>query len=120
MLKLEFGCLLQGDPWHLYLSGGYLTCQLALRGTEEIPALTPDVYAYEPHLALFSGPGALTLLERFCREAKQSVSSSLLPVMLLRLVYQQRESLTRLLLELWPQSTVTSIQDYAGWDRCCK
>ncbi len=94
-----------------------LTANLPYVGTEEMHALAPDVHAYEPHLALFSGPHGLALLERFCREAKQSGLLKPGAVLLLEIGYQQREPLTRLLLELWPQSTVTCMKDYAGWDR---
>jgi release factor glutamine methyltransferase len=94
-----------------------LTANLPYVGTEELTTLAPDVHAYEPHLALFSGPQGLTHLERFCREAKQSDLLKPGAVMLLEIGYQQCEPLTRLLLELWPQSTVTCKQDYAGWDR---
>jgi release factor glutamine methyltransferase len=94
-----------------------LTANLPYVGTEEMHAMTRDVYAYEPHLALFSGPEGLNLLERFCRELCQSDLLKPAAVMLLEIGYRQQEPLTRLILELWPQSTVTSIKDYAGWDR---
>jgi release factor glutamine methyltransferase len=94
-----------------------LTVNLPYVGTDETQALAPDVRAYEPHLALFSGPQGLALLERFCREAKLSGLLKPGAVILLEIGYQQRETLTHLLLELWPQATVTCRQDYAGWDR---
>lgn len=94
-----------------------LTANLPYVGTDEMQVLTPDVRAYEPHLALFSGPQGLALLERFCREVKRSDLLKSGAVILLEIGYQQREPLTRLLLELWPQATVTCKQDYAGWDR---
>lgn len=94
-----------------------LTANLPYVGTDEMQILAPDVRAYEPHLALFSGPQGLMLLERFCREAKRSGLLKPGSVMLLEIGYQQREPLTHLLLELWPQATVTCRQDYAGWDR---
>lgn len=94
-----------------------LTANLPYVGTEEMAALAPDVLTYEPHLALFSGPQGLTLLERFCREAKQSGLLKAGAVMLLEIGYQQRKPLMHLLLDLWPQAAVTSLQDYAGWDR---
>jgi len=94
-----------------------LTANLPYVGTEEMCAMTRDVHAYEPHLALFSGPEGLDLLERFCRELRRSDLLKPTAVMLLEIGYRQQEPLTRLLLELWPQSAVTSIKDYAGWDR---
>jgi release factor glutamine methyltransferase len=94
-----------------------LTANLPYVGTEEIHAMTRDVYAYEPQLALFSGLEGLDLLERFCRELHQSDLLKPAAVMLLEIGYRQQEPLTRLILELWPQSAVTSIKDYAGWDR---
>jgi release factor glutamine methyltransferase len=94
-----------------------LTANLPYVGTEELHAMTRDVYGYEPHLALFSGSEGLDLLERFCREVRQSDLLKPAAVMLLEIGYRQQEPLTRLILELWPQSTVTSIKDYAGWDR---
>ncbi len=94
-----------------------LTANLPYVGTEEMQAMTHDVSAYEPHLALFSGPEGLDLLERFCRELRQSSLLKPNALLLLEIGYQQQEPLTRLILELWPQSTVTSIKDYAGWDR---
>jgi hypothetical protein len=38
-------------------------------------------------------------------------------VLLLEIGYRQREPLTSLLHELWPQATVTFKKDFAGWDR---
>jgi release factor glutamine methyltransferase len=94
-----------------------LTANLPYVGTEEMHVMMRDVHAYEPRLALFSGPEGLDLLERFCRELRQSDLLKPAAVMLLEIGYRQQEPLTRLILELWPQSAVTSIKDYAGWDR---
>src|SRR5436305_2990015 len=48
-----------------------ITANLPYVGTEEMDVLAPDVLAYEPHLALFSGPSGLDLLERFLRAVRQ-------------------------------------------------
>ncbi|MFL5624966.1 MAG: peptide chain release factor N(5)-glutamine methyltransferase [Ktedonobacteraceae bacterium] len=94
-----------------------LTANLPYVGTEEIEVLAPDVHAYEPHLALFSGPQGLDLLRRFFTEAQQFGKLKTGAEMLLEIGYQQQEPLRRLLSELWPQATVTFTKDYAGWDR---
>ncbi|TMB92709.1 MAG: hypothetical protein E6J44_00160 [Chloroflexi bacterium] len=82
--------------------------------------LTPDVRAYEPHLALFSGTHGLDLLYRFFTEAQQSGKLKEHALLLLEIGYQQREPLKRLLSELWPQATVTFAKDFSGWDRLIK
>src|SRR5205823_3907553 len=41
-----------------------LTANLPYVGIDEMAELAPDVRAYEPHLALFSGPKGLDLLRR--------------------------------------------------------
>ena len=94
-----------------------LTANLPYVGTNEMEGLAPDVVAHEPHLALFSGPHGLDLLQRFCKNARQSDMLKSGAVVLLEIGYQQSESLTRLLHDLWPQATVTTLKDYAGWDR---
>lgn len=94
-----------------------LTANLPYVGTQELASITPDVHAYEPHLALFSGPDGLVLLRRFCMEVRQSGTLKAGGAMFLEIGYQQREVVARLLQELWPQALVTSKRDYAGWDR---
>jgi len=94
-----------------------LTANLPYVGTDEMDLLAPDVRAYEPHLALFNGPQGLDLLYRLLTEAKQSDILVRGAVVLLEIGYQQREPLTRFIHALWPQATVTSKKDYAGWDR---
>jgi release factor glutamine methyltransferase len=94
-----------------------LTANLPYVGIDEMADLAPDVSAYEPDLALFSGPDGLDLLFRFCREAKQLAILKPGASLLLEIGYRQKAPLTRFLLEVWPQATVTCIKDYAGWDR---
>lgn len=79
--------------------------------------LALDVRAYEPRLALFSGPDGLDLLHRFFTELHESRKLVQGAVVLLEIGYRQREPLTRLLHEIWPQSTISFTKDYAGWDR---
>ncbi|MGH2481187.1 MAG: hypothetical protein ACRDHW_16145, partial [Ktedonobacteraceae bacterium] len=83
----------------------------------EQATMLPDVLDYEPHLALFSGPEGLDLLQRLLREAAQSARLRAGAVLLLEIGYQQRETLTRLAQAIWPQAEITCTRDYAGWDR---
>ncbi|MFL5694417.1 MAG: peptide chain release factor N(5)-glutamine methyltransferase [Ktedonobacteraceae bacterium] len=110
--------LLQGDllaplPEPINL----LTANLPYVGTDEMEVLTPEVHAYEPHLALFSGNQGLDAMRRFFIEAQQPGKLKPDAVMLLEIGYQQRELLRDLLSELWPHAKVTFSKDYAGWDR---
>ena len=97
-----------------------LTANLPYVGTGEMDMLSPDVRAYEPRLALFSGTQGLDLLYRFFTEAQQSGKLKEHALLLLEIGYQQREPLKRLLFELWPQATVTFAKDFSGWDRLIK
>ncbi|GCF10483.1 peptide chain release factor N(5)-glutamine methyltransferase [Dictyobacter arantiisoli] len=94
-----------------------LLANLPYVGLDEMHAMSQDVLAYEPHLALFSGPHGLDLLYRLCKEVYLSGTLRVGGTMLLEIGYQQCEPLTHLLHELWPQATVTCRKDYAGWDR---
>ena len=94
-----------------------VTANLPYVGTEEMGMLEPDVRDYEPHLALFSGPNGLDLLRRFLTEAQQPNKLKNNAVIVLEIGYNQREPLTRVLQELWPQAQAAFIKDYAGWDR---
>ena len=110
--------LLQGDliaP--LPESVDLLTANLPYVGTNETPLLTPDVYNYEPHLALFSGPDGLDLLERFLTEIARSNVLKAGGIVLLEIGYQQREPLKKIIRALWPQARPDVYKDYAGWDR---
>ena len=97
-----------------------LTANLPYVGTDERDLLAPDVRAYEPHLALFSGTQGLDLLERFFLEAQRSGKLKRHAVLIMEIGYQQREVLVHLLHGLWPLATVTFEKDYAGWDRLLK
>lgn len=94
-----------------------LTANLPYVGTDEMDELPPDVRSYEPRLALFSGPNGLDLLRRFFTELHESRKLVQGAVVLLEIGYRQREPLTRLLNEIWPQATISFTKDYAGWDR---
>lgn len=110
--------LLQGDlltplpePVNLLLAN------LPYVGTDEQSTMLPDVLDYEPHLALFSGTEGLDLLQQLLREAGQSEKLRPQAVLLLEIGYRQREPLTRLAREIWPQARISCLKDYAGWDR---
>ena len=94
-----------------------LIANLPYVGTDEMNILAPDIQAYEPHLALFSGPKGLDLIGRLLIEAKQSAMLASEAVLLLEIGYQQRKALTRLVNELWPRAIVTFKRDFAGWYR---
>ncbi len=110
--------LLQGDLVEsLPESVDLLIANLPYVGTEETTALAPDVRAYEPHLALFSGPQGLDLFQRFGIQVQQLGMLNKGAVILLEIGYQQSAPLIQLFYELWPQATITCEKDYAGWDR---
>ena len=111
-------CLLQGDLLApLPEPVDVLTANLPYVGTGETVLLTPDVYDYEPHLALFSGPDGLDLIERFLKDAATSTKLKANAVILLEIGYQQRERLSQVIDRLWPQAKLSVYKDYAGWDR---
>jgi release factor glutamine methyltransferase len=110
--------LLQGDLLEpLPEAVDLLTANLPYVGMREMATLERDVKDYEPHQALFSGVDGLDLLQRLCKDARCLDILRPGAVMLLEIGYQQREPLTQLLHELWPQATITYQKDYAGWDR---
>ncbi len=94
-----------------------LTANLPYVGASETAQLTPDVQNYEPHLALFSGPDGLDLLERFLTDVARSNVLKAEGVVLLEIGYQQRERLAQMIYALWPQAKLSIYKDYAGWDR---
>src|SRR5579883_1959963 len=94
-----------------------LLANLPYVGTREQETMLPDVLNYEPHLALFSGPDGLELLQRLLREAGRGEKLRTGAVLLLEIGYRQRESLTHLAQAIWPQARVSCLKDYAGWDR---
>lgn len=94
-----------------------LIANLPYVGTEEMADMASEVLDYEPHLALFSGPGGLSLLQRFCGDAVRSGMLKSNSVLLLEIGYQQCDPLTHILHEYWPRARVLCQQDYAGWDR---
>jgi release factor glutamine methyltransferase len=94
-----------------------LLANLPYVGTTEQAAMTPDVLDYEPHLALFSGPAGLDLLERLLQQAGQGDRLRAGALLLLEIGYQQSEPLSRLAGTIWPEAHVTCLRDYSGWDR---
>ncbi|GER88551.1 hypothetical protein KDW_27130 [Dictyobacter vulcani] len=94
-----------------------LLANLPYVGQLEQSEMTRDVLDYEPHLALFSGPHGLDLLERLCREVATSGTLKSGGVMLLEIGYQQGVPITKMLQQFWPQASVDCQKDYAGWDR---
>jgi release factor glutamine methyltransferase len=110
--------LLQGNLLEpLPVAVDLLLANLPYVGTREQETMLPDVLNYEPHLALFSGPDGLELLHRLMREAASGEKLRAGAELLLEIGYQQREALTRLAQEIWPQARVSCLKDYAGWDR---
>ena len=94
-----------------------LIANLPYVGTDEVDVMTRDVLDYEPHQALFSGPNGLDLLQRFFEQVHNSEKLKLHGVMLLEIGYRQRELLTKLLANIFPDAAVTFQKDYADWDR---
>ena len=94
-----------------------LTANLPYVGTGELEDLPLDVRAYEPHIALFSGPLGLDLLLRFFQELKRSHKLKEKAVLLLEIGYRQQEALTSILHEIWPSATLAFAKDFAGWYR---
>ncbi len=94
-----------------------LIANLPYVGTDEVSVMTRDVLNYEPHQALFSGPNGLDLVQRFFEQVRALEKLKVHGVMLLEIGYRQRELLTKLLANIFPDATVTFQKDYAGWDR---
>lgn len=94
-----------------------LTANLPYIGTDEMAGLAPSVLDYEPHLALFSGPHGLDLIERLFTQARQSAKLNVGSVLLLEIGYAQREPLIKILNHYWPDAVVKFKKDYVGWDR---
>jgi release factor glutamine methyltransferase len=94
-----------------------LTANLPYVGTDELEELPLDVRAYEPHLALFSGPLGLDLMLRFFQELRHSRKLKEGAIVLFEIGYRQHEALTSILQEIWPHTAWTFIKDFAGWNR---
>jgi len=112
-VRLLYGDLLEPLPEPVDI----LTANLPYVGTNELEELPLDVRAYEPHLALFSGQRGLDLMLRFFQEVKHSQKLKERAMLLLEIGYRQREALTSLLQEIWPQAILTFTKDFAGWNR---
>jgi len=94
-----------------------LTANLPYIGTDELEEIPLDVRAYEPHLALFSGPLGLDLMLRFFQELQHSQKLKAGAILLLEIGYRQHEALTAMLQEIWPQAILTFTKDFSGWNR---
>ena len=94
-----------------------LLANLPYVGTDELDAIPPDVHLYEPHQALFSGPDGLDLLRRLGKDISQQNVLKSAGILLLEIGYQQREALTHLFHDIWPDATITCQHDSAGLDR---
>jgi len=94
-----------------------LVANLPYIGTEELEEVPLDVRAYEPHLALFSGPLGLDLMLRFFQELRHSQKLKKGAILFLEIGYRQHEVLTSILQEIWPQANLTFTKDFAGWNR---
>jgi release factor glutamine methyltransferase len=94
-----------------------LLANLPYVGTDEMPDMTEDVLAHEPHLALFSGPHGLNLLQQICTDAQKSGKLHIASEIILEIGYQQGKIVAQLIRELWPQADITVRKDYAGFDR---
>lgn len=94
-----------------------LIANLPYIGTIELDIVVPVVREHEPHQALFGGPNGLELLQRFFVEAQQSSILRDKAIMLLEIDHRQREPLTALLHEIWPQATISFSKDCFGVDR---
>jgi release factor glutamine methyltransferase len=112
-IHLLFGDLLAPLPEPIDI----LTANLPYVGTDELDELMLDVRAFEPHLALFSGPLGLDLLRRFFIELQHSQKLAERAILLLEIGYQQREALTSMLQEIWPHANLAFTKDSACWDR---
>ena len=94
-----------------------VTANLPYVGTDELEELPLDVHAYEPHLALFSGPQGLDLMLRFFQELQHSPKLKEGAIVLLEIGYRQYEALTSILQEILPHASLTLTKDFAGWNR---
>ncbi len=112
-VRLLYGDLLMSLPEPVDI----LTANLPYIGTDELEEIPHDVRAYEPHLALFSGPLGLDLMLRFFQELQHSQKLKEGAVLFLEIGYRQHESLSSILQEIWPQAILTFTKDFAGWNR---
>lgn len=94
-----------------------LLANLPYVGTNEVGDISPDVHLYEPNQALFSGPDGLDLLRRLGEEMHRCNVLKPAGVLLLEIGYGQREELTHLFQDFWPDATITCQKDHAGFDR---
>lgn len=112
-IRLLHGDLLEPLPEAVDI----LTANLPYIGTDELEEIPLDVRAYEPHLALFSGPLGLNLMLRLFQELQHSQKLKEGAIFFLEIGYRQHEALTSILQEIWPQAILTFTKDFAGWNR---
>ena len=84
-----------------------LIANLPYVGTDELEELPLDVRAYEPQLALFSGPLGLDLMLLFFQELQQSRKLKEGAIVLLDIGFRQHEALTSILKESLPHAKLT-------------
>ena len=110
--------LLQGDLLEpLPEPVDVVTANLPYVGTDESEDIPLDVKAYEPHIALFSGPLGLDLLLRFFQSMQQSQKLKTGATILLEIGYRQTDALNSIIRDTLPQATLTFTKDLAGWNR---
>ncbi len=110
--------LLQGDLLEpLPEPVDIVTANLPYVGIDELEDIPLDVKAYEPHLALFSGPLGLDLMGRFFQSLQQCQKLKAGATLLLEIGYRQMDALTSMLKDTLPQATLTFTKDLAGWNR---
>jgi release factor glutamine methyltransferase len=78
--------------------------------------LPPDVYDYEPEVALFAGPRGTELIERLLRQARPLLRPAAEVAVELDEQDQARE-VVGLAGELYPGADVRVLQDHGGYDR---
>jgi release factor glutamine methyltransferase len=92
-----------------------LLANLPYVAPKDAPLLPDDVGQYEPGLALYGEDDGLGHLRRLFQQAPAHLSRG--ATLLLEFGYDQREAVTALALETFPNCSLQSGSDYAGWDR---
>lgn len=82
---------------------------------KDVPLLPADVGQYEPGLALYGEGDGLGHLRRLFQQAPAHLAHG--ATLLLEFGYDQREAVEALALEAFPNCSLRSGRDYAGWDR---
>lgn len=79
------------------------------------PDVAPGVRDYEPHLALYSPAGGLEHIQRLLAQAPAALRPG--GALFLEFGYNQRAAVEALARQIFPDSALRAIADYAGWDR---